>query len=77
MKVTKSCRYLDFERGNAALHIFGFLVHQKKNILDCITEGGNAASFILQRLLLFPAFQDTCHYSDCLFSKLFGISKLL
>jgi len=33
VNVTKPCRYLDFERGNATLHIFGFLVNQKKLFL--------------------------------------------
>lgn len=40
MKVTKSCRYLDSERGNAALHIFGFLVHQKKIFLIASLKEG-------------------------------------
>lgn len=40
MNITKPFRYLNFERGNAALHIFGFLAHQEKLFLTALLKEG-------------------------------------
>lgn len=63
MNVTKPRRYVDFERGNAALF---FLVTclSENIILDCITEGGNAISFILWLLKIPVTILTVCFPSS-------------
>lgn len=40
VNITKPCGFSDFERHNALLHIFGFLVNQKKFFLTALLEEG-------------------------------------